>query len=296
MNQAAAKKNACIIVNPISGGKDKKPVLEIIRKNFPSTINYEIIVWERPDQKDEIIRKIRERGYDIVIAAGGDGTINQVAQAILGSKSVMAILPLGSGNGLARHLNVPMNIKKALEVVGSGKEIAIDACTINSDRFFCTSGMGFDALVSKLFAKSSSRGLFTYFTLTLSNFFKYKPEMYQITVDGVSFEVSAFLITVANASQYGNDAFIAPQADIEDGYLDVVVLKPFKLWQVGFIASKIMGKTLDTSNYVTIFKGKDIRIVRKTAGPVHFDGEPSEMGPELLYTIQQGAVRVLVPA
>jgi len=295
MTEPQTKKRAGIIINPISGGKDKRPVIEIIRKNFPKNIDYDMIIWERPDQKDDIIRKVRERNYDIVVAAGGDGTINQVAQAVKGTNSALAIIPLGSGNGLARHLNIPLDSKKAVELIGTGKEMKMDACTVNGNYFFCTSGIGFDALIGKLFAESKTRGFITYFKLTFSNLIKYKPQQYTLNIDGKTSSVKAFLVTFANASQYGNDAFIAPQADISDGYIDVVALKPFNLFQALLIAPKMFNKTLDKSSYVEVFKGKNISLSRDTSGPVHFDGEPADMNTLVEYKIEQGAVKVIVP-
>ena len=295
MTGSTAKIRAGIIINPISGGKDKTPVLELIRRNFPEHIDYDIIVWERPEQKYDIIKKIQKRHYNIVVAAGGDGTINQVAQAIMNTNSVLAIIPLGSGNGLARHLNIPLDTKKAIELIGKGREILFDACTVNGNHFFCTSGIGFDALIGKLFAESKTRGFFTYFKLTLSNFIKYKPQQYTLTIDGKTVNTTAFLATFANASQYGNDAFIAPQADISDGFIDVVVLKPFNFLQAMFIGSKMFNKTLDKSPYVEVYKGQHVVLTRNASGPVHFDGEPAEMGTSIEYRISKGAVRVLVP-
>jgi diacylglycerol kinase (ATP) len=288
------RKTALIIVNSVSGGKDKKPILEIIRKNFPKNIDHEIIIWERPGQKDEITKKIREGKYDIIVAAGGDGTINQVAQSVIGSDSTLAIIPLGSGNGLARHLNIPLDTQKAIELIVKGKKIQIDACSVNGINFFGTSGIGFDALIGKLFAKSKTRGFFTYFKLTFSNFIKYKPQQYSLTIDGKVIDTTAFLITFANASQYGNNAHIAPHADISDGYIDVVVLKPFKFRQAIFIAQKLFNKTLHLSKYVEVYKGENITVTRNSPGPIHFDGEPAEMKETIEYSIQKGAVNVIV--
>ncbi len=289
-------KRACIIINPVSGGTDKKQVLEVIKQNFPKDITYEIIVWEKPEQKEEIIQKIRERKYDIVVAAGGDGTINQVAQAIKDTNTALAIIPLGSGNGLARHLNIPMNAKKAVELIGAGgKEILIDACVVNNMPFFCTSGIGFDALIGKLFAESKTRGFLTYIRLTLSSFIRYKPQRYDLNIDGKTISSMAFLITFANASQYGNNAYIAPQADISDGFIDVVILKPFKFWQMLPIGSRMFNKTLNTSPYVDVYKGQNISVTRKSSGPVHFDGEPEEMATSINYRISKGSVRAIVP-
>lgn len=285
---------AAIIINPISGGIDKKPVLEIIKNQFPTDISYEIIFWERPEQKAEIIKKIRENNYEIVVAAGGDGTINQVAQAIMGIGSKLAIIPLGSGNGLARHLGIPFDVKAAVELIKKGKVIKMDACTVNGNYFYCTSGIGFDALIGKLFAESKARGFFTYFKLIVFNFITYKPGQYSLTIDGKVIKTTAFLITFANASQYGNNAFIAPQADVSDGYIDIVVLKPFRFWQALFIALRMFNKTLHLSGYVDVFIGRNISVNRSSAGPVHFDGEPAEMGTTLDYKIIQGLVKVII--
>jgi len=288
-------KTAAIIINPISGGIDKAPVFELIRKHFPATINYEIIVWEHPEQKDDIIKKIRTTNFDIVIAAGGDGTINQVAQAVLDTTSTLAIIPLGSGNGLARHLKIPLDTKKAIELIGNGKKNKIDVCTVNGNYFFCTSGIGFDALIGKLFAACKTRGYFTYLKLVFSNFINYKPLTYTLIVDEKTVNTKAFLITMANAGQYGNNVYIAPQADISDGLIDIVVVKPFKLWQSILIAKKLFNKTLHLSKYVEIYTGKNIVVNRDALGPVHFDGEPAEMGTVLRYQIQQCAIEVIVP-
>lgn len=284
---------AAIIINPISGGKDKKPVLEIIRKNFPKHIDYEIIVWERPDQFSSIIEKVRERKYDIVVAAGGDGTINQVAQAVMNTQQKLAIIPLGSGNGLARHLNIPLDTKSAVELIGSGKETTIDACNVNGKFFFCASGMGYDALVAHSFASSKKRGFFTYIKLSVVNFFSYKPQHYKIDIDGKKVETDAFIVSIANGSQYGNNAYIAPQAIINDGYMDLVIIKPVPLFVMPLLGIKMFNKTLPSSKHVEVYKGKQISIERISTAPVHYDGEPGNMDAIVNYSIQQHAIKVI---
>lgn len=294
MTESTTKKSACVVINPISGGKNKGPILEIINRYFPKHIQYEIFHLKANGQ-DELTKKIRSGNFDIVVAAGGDGTINQVAQAVIGTQSALAIIPLGSGNGLARHLNIPLDTKGAVELIGTGREIKMDACTVNNNYFFCTSGIGFDALIGKLFAESKVRGFFTYLKLTVTNFFNYKPQPYNLIIDGKTVSTYAFLVTFANASQYGNDAFIAPQADISDGFIDVVILKPFRIWNGLALAIKIFNKTLHTSKFVDVHKGQHISVARGSSGPVHFDGEPSEMEATVHYQILHKAVKVLVP-
>jgi diacylglycerol kinase (ATP) len=289
-------KRAGILINPVSGGSDKKPLLELIRRHFPKNIDYELIFWERPEQREELIQRIRESKYDIVVAAGGDGTINQVARAIKDTGSQLAIIPLGSGNGLARHLKIPLDTKKAIELIGSGKVVQIDACTVNGQDFFCTSGLGFDALIGKLFAESKTRGFLTYLFLTVSSFFSYKPQAYMLDIDGRRVETLAFLITFANGSQYGNNVYIAPQADISDGFIDIMVLKPISVWDALRIAPKMFNKTLHKSRYVDVYKGRSITVSRTSAGPVHLDGEPAELESSVLFLNNKCRVNVLVPA
>ena len=218
-----------------------------------------------------------------------------MAQIVKGTNMVLAIIPLGSGNGLARHMGIPLQIKQALHVIQYGQIKTVDACKVNDTDFFCTSGMGFDALVSQLFAQSKRRGLFTYVQLTMSRFFSYQPQEYTLTIDGQEMVRKAFLITVANCAQYGNDAFIAPTASTTDGLLDVVILKPFKLYQVAFIAMAILQKRLHLTSYAEMFKASDVKITRTESAPVHFDGEPTVMPAALHYTITPGTVKILVP-
>lgn len=282
-------------MNPISGGKDKKPVIDLINTRFPSDMQYEFMHWEKPEQEKEIIQKIREGGYDAAIAVGGDGTINRVGSAVKGSKVALGIIPLGSGNGLARHLGIPLHPEKALEVIGRWNLSTIDSGTINGTDFFCTCGVGFDALIGKRFAESHARGLYTYVKLTLSSFMNYKPQDYKLSVDGKEIDTKAFLVTFANAAQYGNNAYIAPKADITDGKLDVSIIKPFKTWNMPGIGRRMFNKTLDKSAYVDTTRGTEIIVERSEPGPVHYDGEPMEMGRSLRIAIEPASVNVIVP-
>ena len=289
-----ANKRAGILINPISGGKSKAPVIELIKTNFPKEYEFEFIMWEKAEQREDIIKKIQARNYDVVVAAGGDGTINLVATSVKGTNSAMAIIPLGSGNGLARHLHIPLDTQKAVELIGTGKSLLIDACNVNGINFFCTSGVGFDAEIGKAFAESKKRGFASYIQLIIKKLLSYKTQQYSLIIDGKQVDVSAFLITLANASQYGNDAYIAAHANCSDGLIDVVVLKPFNFFTTFIIAQKILNKTLHLSRFVDVYKGKEIKVIRKNEGAVHFDGEPEEMGTELNYTIQPSVVKVIV--
>lgn len=283
------------VINPIAGGKSKKKVLEVLEKNFPKKDYQTTIAFtERERHATEITQKALEKGVDAVIAVGGDGTINEVAQALIGSEVPLGIIPYGSGNGLARHLNVYVSVEKAVEIIKKFKPQLIDTCVINEKPFLCTSGVGFDAYVSSLFAKAGKRGFQTYVESTLKAFFNYVPETYILETEVGMQEVEAFSVTFANASQYGNNAFIAPQADIQDGWLDVCVLMPFPKWQMPKIGLDLFLKNLPKTKYYKSFRVKSVRLKRRQAGAVHLDGENYAFGEELSVVILPKSLKVLV--
>lgn len=286
---------ALIVVNPIAGGKNKKPVIELINQNLSKDISPEFIYWEKPEQRGEIITRLKNEIFDIAIAVGGDGTINQVASALVNSGKKMGIIPVGSGNGLARHLKIPLRPLDAIEVINRGVAQPMDACKVNDSFFFCTSGVGFDAHIGKLFAENRSRGFFTYIKLTLSELVRYRSQQYKLRVNGNLTTGKAFLITVANASQYGNNAYIAPQARVDDGVMDICVIPPFNIFQFLSIGFKMFNKTLDTSSSVITYRSDEVLIERETEGPIHFDGEPLIEGKVLIYKLLHNALKVIVP-
>lgn len=270
--------NNLIIINPVSVKKNKVNIN--FDRYFPF---YKMLTWDSPDIdickliKDEL----QKEKYDNLIALGGDGTVNRAAQAIVNSDLILGIVPLGSGNGLARHLKIPMNIDKSIQLILEGKTKKIDACKINDIFFFCTSGVGFDAHIGKLFAKSKTRGFKTYFKIVASQFFKYECETYELIFDGKTISTEAFLITFANANQYGNNTYIAPNADICDGKIDIVILKPFKFINSPVIALRLFNKTIDKSRFISTFRSGEIILKRKNPGIAHFDGDPCILPEEL---------------
>ncbi|MCS6794345.1 MAG: YegS/Rv2252/BmrU family lipid kinase [Raineya sp.] len=283
------------IINPISGGKSKKRVIEALEKHFPQS-EYDIAInfTEREKHATELTQKALEKNVDVVVAVGGDGTINEVAQALIGSEVPLGIIPYGSGNGLARHLNMYASPEKAVEIIKKFNPQKIDTCVINENPFLCTSGVGFDAYVSSLFAQAGKRGFQTYVESTLKAFFHYKPETYLLETEKGTMEIEAFSVTFANASQYGNNAFIAPQANIQDGWLDVCVLMPFPKWQMPKIGLDLFLKNLPKTKYYQSFKTKSVKLKRSRAGAVHLDGENYALGEELNVTIQPQSLKVLV--
>ena len=233
--------------------------------------------------------------YDIIVAVGGDGTVNEVASAIAGTNTILGIIPFGSGNGLSRFLSIPMDVEGAFKTINQARVINIDAAKMNGQWFFNMAGMGFDAHISHVFAHGSKkRGFFSYFKSSLKEIANYKAQNYRVSIDGVEHNSEAFMLSMANSSQYGNNAHISPQASIQDGLLDVCVIKPFPLWRFPEMGLRMFTKTAERSKYVTIIKGKEINIERKQAGPIHLDGEPQVAGTSIVVQVQPGALKVIV--
>lgn len=284
------------IINPVSGTRTKKNIPEIIEK-IANKNSFEPIIQFTKCQGHafELATKMVNEDIPLIVAAGGDGTVNEVARALIHTEIVLGIIPLGSGNGLARHLEIPLNIESAIELLTNFKVVKIDYGTANNVIFFCTCGVGFDALIGDVFAKSKKRGFFTYFKSVCSEFFKYKAKKYKFRTDYDKFRKRSFLVTFANASQYGNNAYIAPNADIQDGLLDVCILKPFPAYKVLDIGIKLMSKKIDKCNSVEIIKTNKVKIKRKKRDVFHFDGEPCIMKKKIVVQAHPRGLNVAVP-
>jgi YegS/Rv2252/BmrU family lipid kinase len=283
------------IINPVSGTERKEHIVTRIHETLKlSGIHYDIAYTNFAGHATELAKQAIERNYDVVVAVGGDGTINEVAQALIKSKTALAIIPQGSGNGLARHLGIPLNIEAAIKRLLEPKKILIDAATANGNHFFCTSGIGFDAHVSASFAARTFRGLGGYAYFTIKELFAYKPTTYTLEFDGQKIQREAFLIAFANATQYGNNAYIAPQADIQDGKLDICIIKPFSKLQVPKLIWQLFKRTLPQNEYVETYKAEKIKISFGTAIPAHIDGESRGLGTSIEYKSISKALTVWV--
>lgn len=289
------RRKIAFVINPNSGSDKKTDRAALIESLLSDSYDGEIIRWDKVSDRDEIFSRVKSGEFDIAVAVGGDGTVSQLADALAGTNVALGIIPFGSGNGLARHLGIPIDKAAAMKQIETGVIKKIDRGIINGRSFFCTAGVGFDARIGKLFAESSKRGFWTYGKMTLSEFRAYIPETYVIDIDGKKMERNAFLMTIANAGQYGNNAWIAPKANAMDGILNISILLPFRWWNMAGIAKKMFGKKLDTSRFLESFTGKKITITRKSEGATHYDGEPDVMGIELTATIDPAALNVVVP-
>jgi len=206
----------------------------------------------------------------------------------------MGIVPCGSGNGLARHLHIPLKLNDALKLINETSVISIDYGLVNDHPFFCTFGAGFDAHISHAFAMSEKRGLMTYISIIVREFFGYRSRKYKLKIDGDKFKTKAMVVTVANSAQYGNNGYISPHADITDGLLDVCIVRPFPKFLSALMAVRLLRKRIDKSHYYRMVKGKKIVIGRKHEGPVHLDGDPYNMGKNLKIRIVPKGLKMLV--
>jgi len=285
------------IMNPISGTKNKESVWTDIGETFGLLADYEITMYTTSCAGDGYKQALyfAKEGFDVVVAIGGDGTINEVARALVHSNTTLGIVPMGSGNGLARHLHIPMNFKKAIDVLKIGKTKLIDAGEINGKTFFVTAGVGFDALIGHFFNERGKRGLFNYVGLSTKKFLQYVPRDYRIEIDGQRFDRKAFLITFANASQWGNNAYIAPLAHVSDGWLDMVIIKAAALINAPSVITRLFTKSLHKAWLTESFKGKNIRIIRAKDDYVHFDGESAIIGREIEVKVLPSVLKVIVP-
>ena len=289
------KKKMLFIINPISGTHDKSDMPGLIKENLDSEkFDYEIMFSQYPGNASEIARKACRDGYDVIVAVGGDGTVNEVARSLVNTESALGVIPCGSGNGLARHLLLPMKPVKAIQILNLCEIHALDYGTINGIPFFCTCGMGFDAVISQKFAEAGKRGPATYVENVLREGLKYKPELYEIKDENGVTSKTAFLISCANASQYGNNAYIAPQASMSDGLMDVVIMEPFDVLDATQISIDMFNKTLDKSSKIKTFRTKSLHIHRQHEGVVHYDGDPVMMGQDIDVELHQQGIRIVV--
>jgi len=290
------KKKALFIINPISGGKKKDDVPGQIEKHldkalFESTILFTTGVAHAREVATEAVGK-----YDIVVAVGGDGTVNETASGLVGSNVILGVIPCGSGNGLSRFLGIPMDIEESIQTLNKLLVETIDSAEANGRPFFNIAGLGFDAHIGQVFAGGKKRGFFSYAKSSLAEIINYRSHTYYLTIDGVNYTRKAFILSIANSSQYGNNAHISPKASVQDGWLDVCIVKPFPLYRFPEMVLRMFTKTADSSSFVEIIKGQNITVERDRPGPMHLDGEPTKMEAKVDITVKSATLNVIVGA
>jgi len=289
------KERFLFIVNPVSGKKNKSYLFKLFEKKLKTKqIDFEIIETRFPGDATRQVKDYYSKGFKYFIAVGGDGTVNEVASAIVDTDAVLGIIPTGSGNGLARHLKIPMNATKALNLILKKNHFKMDYGKINDRLFFCTTGVGFDAHIGQIFSQTEGRGFRNYIKASLSEFLKYEPQRYEIETKEKTLFRDAFLITCANASQYGNNAHIAPKAEVNDGKMEVAIMRAFPIMNAPIMGARLFLKNIDKSKYIETFSCEELIIRRQKSGFIHFDGEPGEMGEEIRINIIPKGLNVFI--
>ena len=290
------KRKIVFVYNPTSGTIRLIPVIPIIERFVNRDLyDFSIVSTQYRGHATELARQYAAQNYDAVIAVGGDGTVNEVGCGLIGTNTALGIIPCGSGNGLARHLGISMDPFKAVKWLDKSIFSEIDYGMIEDHPFFCTCGVGFDAKVTDTFSKAGTRGVLTYMESILKEIATYKDKSYKLSFDNSSETFECFIVTCANADQWGNNAFIAPTASMQDGLMDVVVIHPFTPLDAPLMAFQLFNKLIDRNPKVTVRKCAQMTITRDTEGPAHYDGEPVTLGRKIHVKMIKGGLRVLIP-
>lgn len=289
------KTKMLFIVNPIAGSGRKNDVTPLIDEVIDKNIfDYQIKVWEKWSDVSDMVQQGISEGISIFAAIGGDGTVNAVAKSLIGTDKKLAIIPSGSGNGIARHMKIPMNTEKALALINKQKFSVHDTGLINSIPFIMCAGCGFDAHVAHLFSKRKKRGLHTYIKIIAQEFSTYQPAKYELVIDGKKYQKEAFLICIANCSQFGNNAWIAPKAISSDGKFNITLIKPFLPFVAPALVRRLFLKTIHKSKHVETFSGKKIELFQQS-NIAQFDGEAFEAGQKISIEINPASINIITP-
>ncbi|MES2629108.1 MAG: YegS/Rv2252/BmrU family lipid kinase [Bacteroidota bacterium] len=290
------KKRILFIINPISGVQTKAGLPELIPQFFSE--QEFIVVTEYTQYAGHahlIAQKAAHLGYDAVIAVGGDGTINEVGSALVGTETALGIIAMGSGNGLARHLKLPLKPKQALRVISGFNTAKIDTGLINGKPFIGIAGLGFDAYIGKKFSRHGKRGFFTYLKLVLKEYLSFRERTLILKRKGNKETVKAMMVTVANSSQFGNNAVIAPDAVLDDGQLRLCIVRKFPLYKAPWIAYLMVTRQIHRSAYLNIYPVKKVTI-KQSKKLAHLDGEPLKIGKKVKIKVLPASLKILVQA
>ena len=279
------------IINPISGTGKQKGIEQYIAKHLD---NYDIIYTQKSGHATRLSAEAVRHDIDAVVAVGGDGTVNECLIGLVNSNTALGVIPCGSGNGFAYHIGMNRTVEKAILQLKNAKIETIDSCKADGAPFVNVSGIGFDAHIANLFSRLKERGFVNYIKLIAKNVYSYKAQMYTLQYDGIDKTVTAYMISFANASQYGNDFRISPMADIQDDLLDFVIVKAFPKWKIPFFLLKVARGKTHLSKYVEIIKSKHMKISTNNT-LLHLDGEPYKAKNPVEIQLLPKSLRILMP-
>lgn len=288
------KKKTLIIVNPISGIGRQRRIETLLKQNLNHDLfDYQVQYTEHIHHGTEIAREAAMQGYDCVVAVGGDGSVNDVVQGIKNTDTRLAIIPCGSGNGLARSLRLPLQPALAIRVLNQQYEQTIDSIVVN-DRWIVVNaaGCGFDAYIARLMQSAKTRGLPAYTNLVLREYTRYKNSDYKITVDGHEYFRNAWFIAVANSRQFGYNLAVAPKAKLDDGLMDISIIDKVPIDHVPITAPLAFTNHLDLSQHVEMFRAKEITIDGNADRWVNLDGEGENIGKTVHFIVHPKSVKI----
>lgn len=289
------KTRILFIVNPFSGVGHKKSIEEHLKKTLDATkFRFDLKYTEGPHHATQLSSEGLKNGYKIIVAVGGDGTVNEVGRPLVGSDAILGIIPSGSGNGLARHLHIPMITDHAIAVINRMNVRKIDTVIANDQFFLSIAGVGFDAFVAKKFARQRRRGFFKYAQIAIWEYFGYRPQKFSLVVDGKKIKRKALFISLANSDQFGYNTSIAPQARIDDGMIDICIMKKIPLWKTIFLAPLLFMRKIDRSPYVEIIRAREVDLKQKKKH-INLDGESVKLSKRLHIKVVPRSLSVLVP-
>ena len=290
------QKQSCLfIINPISGLGKQKEIPDLIQQHLDrQRFHYELITTQYAGHAYEIASQ-RNQDFDVMVAVGGDGTVNEVAGGLIDKRTALGVIPLGSGNGFARHFEIAMQSSRAIQQLNKSEIRSMDTGLLNDRPFFNVSGVGFDGQISKTFAEQLKRGYMTYARCVMEELQTYQPKRFSYIYRGKEVEGEYFLIAFANTTQYGNNAIIAPQADTTDGMLDVVLVKPFPPFYLPAITMMALFRNLHHSPYVEVIRTPSILLHNPDEAPVHIDGEYLSKDAKIEVKARKASLQIMVP-
>ncbi|WP_185152717.1 diacylglycerol/lipid kinase family protein [Fulvivirga aurantia] len=290
-----SRTKALFIINPNSGTRSKEQVPKLLYRYLDGHIDYDIVFTKYAGEATKISNDNKGK-FNLIVAVGGDGTINEVARPLIDSETALGIVPMGSGNGLARHLGIPLNLKKAIITFQRPEISTIDTIKVDDQAFLNVAGVGFDAHIASIFAKSKKRGFITYANLALRELNKYRYAGYRLIIDGIEkTEKAPFIVSIANATQYGNNAHIAPGARIADGLMDICILQKVPFWYYPILLFHLFNGTVYKSRYYHCAQGKEViikRISEDSENHFHLDGDPFDLKSDIKLTIKPLSLKV----
>lgn len=290
------RRKVIYIINPHSGvGRKNTIESEIETLTSRDEVDFKVIYTEYAGHAFELATQYRDT-VDVVVAVGGDGTVNEIGSGLVGSGTALGIIPCGSGNGLARELDIPLRSSNAIEIINEGVVKLIDVMKIGDRYSLNMAGIGFDAFISHKFAKVKTRGPLQYMNLIAREYPRYKAREYVLDIDDHIFQRKAFFISFANSTQWGNNIHIAPEARIDDGLIDVCIVSEFPNYAIPALLVQLLSQNIDANKYDEIIKAKEVELFNKKSLLGHVDGEPVFIEPHAHISVLPLALNVVVPS